>query len=515
LAGNRSRARESGPDGLYLHGRPNPPGDSLGQRQGISDTSTGAGALARSPAFAPPHSAPVVFKDISAEPPRLITAGLQYLFDLLALFHRGSRPVDGGGSAYEQSTPDPVLSARLPAIRATAQPPGDPTYQERRGSWTSIRQFGRYVIHYCLTYLDSRTVGQEFAVDQAAVRQLIVRTVANDRPHLANVIQKEFGVSRPTAYNYVRRAIDDELIVRTGLGKYELVHQQRRFTHLVEGLEEHAVWANEIAPNLVDLPPNVVDIWHYGCTVMINNVIDHSESEAVHIDVNRSAVSTEISVHDDGVGIFRKIAKALNLDDDRHSVLELSKGKVTTDPENHTGEGIFFSSRAFDKFAILSGAVFFEHERDDEEDWILGDERQRDNADGTSVFMALSNDSERRLPTVFDTYATDTEDYRFDKTVVPVKLLQYGDDRLVSRSQAKRLLNRFDRFRMVVLNFRNVESIGQAFADEVFRVFPSQHPEIDIVAIHTNEQVSRMMRRAMDAGQPQRDLFTGADRQAN
>jgi hypothetical protein len=98
---------------------------------------------------------------------------------------------------------------------------------------------------------------------------------------------------------------------------------------------------------------------------------------------------------------------------------------------------------------------------------------------------------------------------------VPVRLLQYGDDRLVSRSQAKRLLNRFDRFRTVVLNFRNVESIGQAFADEVFRVFPSQHPEIDIVAIHTNEQVSRMMRRAMDAGQPQRDLFTNADRQAN
>lgn len=358
-------------------------------------------------------------------------------------------------------------------------------------------------------------MAQQFAADQAAVREYIARAVADKRLNLAKAIQVRFGVSRPTAHNYLRAAIDEGFIARIGAGRYELVHQHYNFSHPVPGLEEHAVWASEIAPTLAGLPPNVIDIWHYGCTEMINNVIDHAESATVDISVNRSATSTEVAVTDAGVGIFRKIAKALNLEDDRHAVLELSKGKVTTDPDNHTGEGIFFSSRAFDNFYILSGGVFFEHERDDDEDWIVGDERQRDDVHGTSVYMTLPNDSNRKLRDVFDAFATDTEDYRFDKTVVPVKLLQYGDDRLVSRSQAKRLMNRFERFRTVVLNFQNVESIGQAFADEVFRVFPSRHPDVEVVAIHANEQVARMVNRTVVAAQPQRDLFNHVDGQTD
>lgn len=67
-------------------------------------------------------------------------------------------------------------------------------------------------------------------------------------------------------------------------------------------------------------------------------------------------------IHDDGEGIFHKITKQLKLCDERHAVLELAKGKFTTDPKNHTGEGIFFSSRMFDDFAILSGTVYFTHD---------------------------------------------------------------------------------------------------------------------------------------------------------
>ena len=55
------------------------------------------------------------------------------------------------------------------------------------------------------------------------------------------------------------------------------------------------------------------------------------------------------------------------------------------------------------------------------------------------------------------------DDYSFAKTVVPVRLAKIGDENLVSRSQAKRLLQRVDRFRCVVLDFDQVGSIGQAF----------------------------------------------------
>lgn len=66
----------------------------------------------------------------------------------------------------------------------------------------------------------------------------------------------------------------------------------------------------------------------------------------------------------------------------------------------------------------------------------------------------------------------------------------------ITRSQAKRLLQRVDRFKTVVLDFAGVASIGQAFADEVFRVFANTHPDVELVAMHATAQVQQMIRRA-------------------
>jgi hypothetical protein len=77
---------------------------------------------------------------------------------------------------------------------------------------------------------------------------------------------------------------------------------------------------------------------------------------------------------------------------------------------------------------------------------------------------------------------------RGSETVVPVNLARYGNENLISRSQAKRLLARLELFKTVLFDFSNVPTIGQAFADEIFRVFAASHPEIELVPIHTNSQ---------------------------
>ena len=225
---------------------------------------------------------------------------------------------------------------------------------------------------------------------------------------------------------------------------------------------------------------------------MFNNVIDHSAASIVSVSVRKTAATSTIDIYDNGVGIFKKIQAALKLVDERHAVLELAKGKFTTDPANHSGEGIFFSSRMFDEFDILSGEVYFSHEFDKKEDWIL----QRSSArSGTLVAMVLHNHTARTSKKVFDKFSSG-EDYGFNTTVVPVKLMQYGDDNLVSRSQAKRLMARVDRFKVVMLDFAGVASVGQAFADEVFRVFKRKHPEVQLLPIHASSEVRRMISRA-------------------
>jgi hypothetical protein len=243
---------------------------------------------------------------------------------------------------------------------------------------------------------------------------------------------------------------------------------------------------------LGQLPDNVSYIWHYGFTEMFNNALDHSEADMIGVHLSKNAKNTTMAIYDNGVGIFKKIQTALNLLDERHSVLELAKGKLTTDPQKHTGEGIFFTSRMFDSFDIVSGGVYFSNNFGEREDWIF----ERDKFEGgTAVWMRLDNHTARRAEKIFDQY-TSGDDYGFNKTVVPVKLAQYGSDNLISRSQAKRLLTRVELFKAVAFNFKDVETIGQSFADEIFRVFAKEHPDIELIPYNANSQVKRMIERA-------------------
>jgi hypothetical protein len=101
---------------------------------------------------------------------------------------------------------------------------------------------------------------------------------------------------------------------------------------------------------------------------------------------------------------------------------------------------------------------------------------------------------------VFDRYQNDGVGFR--KTHVPVKLGKYPGEQLVSRSQAKRVLARFDQFSEVLLDFAGVDQIGQAFADEIFRVFRNSHPETGVIAIHATDQVQRTIRAVEEGGLP-------------
>jgi anti-sigma regulatory factor (Ser/Thr protein kinase) len=328
------------------------------------------------------------------------------------------------------------------------------------------------------------------------IRHFILSNVSDHPGNIASITAKKFQISRQATNRHFQTLIKQMALVASGStrNKTYKLHPQLSWDNtysLDRNLEEDWVWRNHLYPLLGDLPNNVIDIWHYGFTEMFNNVLDHSNGETVYVGLERTAINMEMQIIDRGVGIFRKIQAALELEDERHAVLELSKGKFTTDPENHTGEGIFFSSRMFDKFAILSGGVYFSHEFDKIEDWIS--EINEPNS-GTAVFMRLDNHTSRTLKKVFDQF-TDKENFRFSKTIVPVRLVQYGDERLVSRSQAKRLLSRVDRFKVVIFDFENVTAIGQAFADEIFRVFKNRYPEIETHSVNTNKEVEQQIAR--------------------
>jgi hypothetical protein len=314
--------------------------------------------------------------------------------------------------------------------------------------------------------------------------------------NIATTLATEFHITRQAANRHLTRLVMEGDLVSKGQTKAKThqlaIKQESSLSFPRDGLAEDRVWRDLCAPVVKDLPENVRDIWHYGMTEMINNAIDHSASQEVEVAMRRTALHTLGWVVDDGEGIFLKIQRALGLFDPRESILELAKGKLTTDPKNHTGEGIFFSSKMFDGFDIRSGNLHFLHD-EGTRDFLL--EHPRD-ARGTFVFMKLANDSERQTNDVFYKFAAPDE-FTFDKTVVPVRLAQYEGEKLVSRSQAKRLAARFEKFKTVILDFAGVETIGQGFADELFRVFAAAHPGIDLVPMHMTTAVQDMTTRVL------------------
>lgn len=331
------------------------------------------------------------------------------------------------------------------------------------------------------------------------IRQFIVNNVEAHTNDIVALTADEFDISRQAVNVHIKRLVKQKSIIAEGNTRnrsyrlHPLMEDTKRFE--LSGLEEDRVWRDFVVPKLGALPDNVIDICNYGFTEMLNNAIDHSQGRYAIVSVKKTPVFSEIIITDDGLGIFARIRKFFDLNDERHAVLELSKGKLTTDPANHTGEGIFFSSRMFDEYAILSGGVYFSHEYNKPEDWIMERNNPRS---GTTVFMKMSNNAARKIKAVFNDYASG-EDYGFDKTVVPVSLVRYGNERLVSRSQAKRLLARIDRFKIVILDFEGIDQIGQAFADEVFRVFNNRHPEIQLHFIKTQPDVENMIVRALSS----------------
>jgi anti-sigma regulatory factor (Ser/Thr protein kinase) len=345
-----------------------------------------------------------------------------------------------------------------------------------------------------------------------AIREFIIRHLDHHPSDIASYTSKRFNISRMTPNRYLDELVKDGLVVGEGetkARKYKLVDfvDEVITFNVSPSTEEDVVWREKVKPLLRDLPNNVLTIFQYSVSEMLNNVIDHSESPECSVRVLQNANRTQITICDSGVGIFDKIAKAAGLADKREAILELAKGKLTTDPERHSGEGIFFTSRALTRFSIISDDLTYVHnkERGDDE-WLIEDVKPGQGTQGTCVLLEMHNGDKQTLDEVFNKYNSEGEGPGiFSRTHVPISLARYPNEQLVSRSQAKRVLTRFNRFSEVILDFSDVPTIGQAFADEIFRVFRKANPEIKLIPARANPQVQAMIDRALNARNEEND----------
>jgi len=334
------------------------------------------------------------------------------------------------------------------------------------------------------------------------IQQQILRDIKYHPKDIASHISEIFQISRQATHKHLKKLVNEGWLDSSGSTRSKVYKLGYRRDHgvsipLDKSISEHEVYDIEFYSIIEGLPKNVEDIIFYGFTEMVNNAIDHSEGSKCSIYIERNKEEISITISDDGEGIFKRIKRLKNLSDEKQAILELYKGKLTTDPANHSGQGIFFTSKMFDRFAIISKGLTFHHNYEKTLDIILDNDGGLGN-EGTSIFMKISTTSTRTDSEIFDQYSgNDEEDYAFNKTVIPVKMARINKENLVSRSQAKRLLARVEKFKYVLFDFHDVDTIGQAFADEIFRVYHLRHPNINITAINTVHNVQKMIDRAI------------------
>jgi hypothetical protein len=326
---------------------------------------------------------------------------------------------------------------------------------------------------------------------------------------LSKEIAGSFNVSRQYATGMIGDLVSEQRLIKIGntknafyvLPEYAQKHEElfpvkyaRSFKN--HHLEEHTI-LDEIErtfPLVMKLSENVRSIFTYAFSEMLNNAIEHSQSKIIHIEIAVQNKTLSFTVSDSGIGVFRNILQKKGLNNELEAIQDLLKGKTTTMPKSHSGEGIFFTSKVGNLFTLDSFGyrLIVNNELPD-----VFIQRVKKIKKGTAVKFTLNVNSKQHLNDVFKKYTnlSDTSDYGFDKTEIRIKLYTVAGVH-ISRSQARRVLSGLEKFKAILFDFNKVPVVGQAFADEIFRVFHQKYPAIKLQAINMKEGVKFMIDRA-------------------
>ncbi len=310
-------------------------------------------------------------------------------------------------------------------------------------------------------------------------------------------VARALRVSAATAHRLLQALVLAGSLERRGKGRsssYRLPAVRRRFR--LDGLDEHRAWEAVAADigRIRPLPPDAARSLAYVASEILNNAVDHSGGRTVEVAVAFEKGGTTVTtVADDGVGVFRRVCEDFGYATPADAIVQLEKGKLTSDPAHHSGEGLFFSSKAVTRFRLESQGTAWVVDNEVHDSAIAASDVRR----GTRARLETVPGRVPRLEEVFASY-TDPESLEFTRTRATIKLAALGAV-LVSRSEAKRLVLRLTEFRHVTLDFSRVEVVGQGFCDEVFRVFSLAHPEVALEPVGMNETVAFMVERARAA----------------
>lgn len=309
------------------------------------------------------------------------------------------------------------------------------------------------------------------------------------------------GATRQAVHGQLQGMVEAGELVREGAGRsvrYRSVHPRRRFRYELAGLDEDRVWSEvrSEVPELAALPQVAERALHTAVVELVDNAISHSRGKWVQVSFRKAHDRLIVEVSDDGEGIFDHLAHVNELDDSMEALQQLTKGKLTTLPAEHTGEGLFLLSKIADFFEVESGGLLWMVDNEIDDVGISSAHVRP----GTRVRFEVDAGTDTSLESVF---AQSSEAFELSRRRVVVKLFETGN-RFLSRSEAKRLLTGLGRFRNVIVDFNGVAAVGQGFVDEMFRVWPSRHPHTRLHPVNMVPPIAFIVEHGRKAAEAER-----------
>lgn len=328
------------------------------------------------------------------------------------------------------------------------------------------------------------------------IKKFILDNLSRHRRDIIYAAIKRFGVSRQAVLKHMHTLINNKQVVAHGKTRdrfYELRPQvnYNKTIPIDSKFSTQVVISKNILPNIVSLPKNLVEIIQFSITALLNNISDHSKATKLYFKLYLTYDDFHMVINDNGNGIFGHISSILNLNSIQSAALEIAKGQVTTDQENHSGDELNTVIHLFDVAVIESNGIFLKY-INKTSNYSTGPSLQQK---GTRIHLKINPDSKRTCEKTFKKLFDIENRY----TNVPVCILrQNKNEQINSRNQAKTIISNLNNIKKVKFDFNNVDLIGPAFADELIRGLSKREKVVEVQWINSNEMIDIMMSHAVE-----------------
>ncbi|MES2072266.1 MAG: hypothetical protein V4488_18055 [Pseudomonadota bacterium] len=223
--------------------------------------------------------------------------------------------------------------------------------------------------------------------DEAA--SWVARAVVAHPAKLMQALAAHFGVGRTAAATLIARLVEDGYLLRSGAANSPVFAAGKRRllvdSYSLPVADPKAMWEQEFAPFL-HLSDEVAAAARVGFVSVVHNANRHARASGLYVVVEQSARQLEISLSDNGVGIFQKIAQKIKSKDLGLAVAALAAGQAANAVKRRATADILSLAAAFDELTVEANGLRFPAPKK-KKNAALEDEMA---VPGTSVFMKLA-----------------------------------------------------------------------------------------------------------------------------